>query len=83
MITDVIYSSETSSSEEQPSSSSQEEYERLKGEIKEGERERKHLQFLGEVLLRERELLAKFADHITKIHSVSVRRRGEGGIECI
>ena len=71
MITDVIYSSETTS-EEQPSGS-REEYERLRTEIREQERELQHLQFRGEVLRREKELLTQFANHVCKIHSVAVR----------
>ena len=84
MIADVIYSSETTS-EEQPSGI-QEEYERLKTEIREQERELQHLQFRGEVLRREKELLTQFANHVCNVQSVKVigiaTVHVENGISC-
>ena len=70
-ITDVIYSTTTTS--EEKCTGSKEEFEQLKTEIAEKEKEKKLLQLKREVLTKQKELLSKFANHICKVHSVSVR----------
>ena len=39
----------------------------------EAEKEVCHLRFRREVLEKEKELLAQFADHVAKVHSIKVR----------
>ena len=76
VITDVIYSSETEPPPEAgkgvASSGSKEEYEGLRAEIQEREGELKRLRFKEEVLERQRTLLRKFADHVSKGQSGKV-----------
>ena len=77
VITDVIYSSETEPPPEAgkgvASSGSKEEYEGLRAEIQEREGELKRLRFKEEVLGRQRTLLRKFANHVSKGQSGKVR----------
>ena len=42
-------------------------------ELHEAEKEVCHLRFRREVLEKEKELLAQFADHVAKVHSIKVR----------
>ena len=73
VITDVIYSSDTSETGKGVASSgSKEEYEGLRAEIREREGELKRLRFKEEVLGRQRTLLRKFADHVSKGQSGKV-----------
>ena len=41
-------------------------------ELREAEKELCHLGFRAEVLKKEKELLAQFADHVAKVHSMKV-----------
>ena len=73
MITDVIYSSDTSEAGKGVASSgSKEEYEGLRAEIREREGELRRLRFKEEVLGQQRTLLRKFADHVSKGQSGKV-----------
>ena len=71
IITDVVYSTETKSLKQEQEGGGEEaktEYESLKASIREKEKELKHLQFKGAVLVKEKELLQQFAGHVTKVH---------------
>ena len=81
IITDVIYSTENKTLNEEEGEGGGEggggeggtgEYERLKGVIKEKEKELKHLQFRVEVLVKEKGLLQQFAGHVARVSSGKV-----------
>ena len=70
IITDVIYSSQTTESVSE--GDSKEEHKRLVAEMKEEGKALRQLQFREEVLRKEKELLSQFANHVTRVHSVKV-----------
>ena len=86
IITDVIYSTENKTLNEEreeegegegeggkgEGEGSKGEYERLKGVIKEKEKELKHLQFRSEALVKEKGLLQQFAGHVARVSSGKV-----------
>ena len=77
IITDVIYSTENKTLNEEEGEGGGEggkgEYERLKGVIKEKEKELKHLQFRVEALVKEKGLLQQFAGHVARVSSGKVQ----------
>ena len=94
VITDVIYSSKTTTDDKvQTTAGSKEEYEAVKvsmycfpcsqqssigvslvmqEELKQCREELKHLEFREQVLNKEKDLLAQFANHVSTIHSMKV-----------
>ena len=80
IITDVIYSTENKTLNEEGEEGGEGggeggkgEYKRLKGVIKEKEKELKHLQFRVEALVKEKGLLQQFAGHVAQVSSGKVQ----------
>ena len=69
IITDVVYSADVKPLHR---GEGEGEYERLRGVVKEKERELKYLEFKEAALAKQRTLLLKFAGHVTKVSSRKV-----------
>ena len=77
-ITEIIFNAstvtkETSGSQEEDGSSKRE-HEKMVEEIRERQKELKHLQLKEEVLKKEKELLSTLASHASQVQSVKVGR---------
>ena len=74
-ITDVIFNTATvtkETSDPQEEGTSKREHEKMVEEIRERQKELKHLQLKEEVLKKEKELLSTLASHASKVQSVKV-----------
>ena len=72
IITDVTYSTEIRCVREEEEGEGEGEFVRLQGVIKEKQRELKHLEFKDAALDQEKDLLNKFASHVTEVSKKEV-----------
>ena len=85
-ITDVIFNTSMvtkETSDPQEEGTSKREHEKMVEEIRERQKELRHLQLKEEVLKKEKELLSTLASHASQVQSVKVginRRLSRGGL---
>lgn len=71
IITDVVYSTETKT-QQQTEEEGEGEFERLRGVVKEKQKEMQYLEFTKAALIQQKTLLKKYADHVSNVSAEKV-----------